>query len=53
MRRVKINALNMRVFGSDQIKGHSKATPNIYQLLKVSKAFVELEDVLNKNSGLV
>lgn len=53
MRQVKINTLNMWICGGDEANGLSQTTPNIHQLPKLLKTFVNLKDLLENQSSLV
>ena len=51
MRQVKINTLNMRIFGSDQFEIDPKTTSNVYQSIDVLKTFVKFKNPLHNYSG--
>ena len=53
MRQVKIDAMDMRVFGSDQVNIDSKTTSNIYQSFYALKTFVGLQNLLHHQSGVI
>jgi len=47
MRQVEIDAMDMRVFGSDQVNVYSKTTTNIYQSFYALKTFVGFHNLLH------
>lgn len=53
MRQVKIDTLDMRVFGSDQVDVDPKTTTNIHKHFYVLKTFVALQNLLHHYSGVI
>ena len=53
MRQVEIDAMNMRVFRSDQVNVDSKTTSNIYQCFYALKTFVGFQNLLHNQSGVI
>lgn len=51
MGQIKINSLDVRIFGCDQFEVNAKTTTNVHQLSDALKAMVEIEDPLHVYSG--
>ena len=52
MRQVEIDAMDIRVFGSDQVNVYSKTTTNIHHSFYALKTFVGLQNLLHNQRGV-
>ena len=53
MRQVKIDTLDMRVFGSDQVNIDPKTTSNIHKPLYALKTFVAFKNLLHNYTAVI
>jgi len=53
MRQVEIDAVDMRVFGSDQVNVDPKTSTNIHQPFYALKTFVGFQNLLHHQSGVI
>jgi len=53
MRQVEIDAMDMRVFGSDQVNVDSKTTTNIHHSFYALKTSVGFQNLLHNQSGVI
>ena len=53
MRQIEIDAMDIRVFGSDQVNVDSKTTTNIHQSFYALKTFVGFQNFLHHESGVI